>query len=106
MQPRIMAMAVAVTLVSASVADADTCLPSPAAVRKLQPNAWPQWTRQNGKRCWFAGKKPVATKAAPRRPKAARQPAPKAERDWDFQSGDPIWQQPWSMEYRWDAMRE
>jgi hypothetical protein len=102
MQPRIMALAVAAILISASLAEAATCLPSPAAVRRLQPKAWPQWTRgPEGKRCWFAGKKPVFARATPRRPKPAPRRTPKAEREWDFQSGDPIWQ-PWSMEYRWD----
>jgi hypothetical protein len=102
MRPRIMPLAVVAILVSASLADAATCLPSPAAVRKLQPKAWPQWTRgPDGKRCWFAGKKPVFAKAEPRRPKSAPQPTPNAAREWDLQNGDPIWQ-PWSMEHRWD----
>lgn len=107
MQPRIIVLAIVATLVSAPMASAETCLPSPAAVRKLQPKAWPQWTHQGGKRCWFAGKKRVFAKAAPRRSKPSRQPPPKAEREQDLQSGDPIWQQPpWTMEHRWEGIRQ
>jgi hypothetical protein len=70
-------------------------------VRKLQPKAWPKWTRgAQGARCWFAGKRPVFAKTAPR-PNPAPQPTQNSEREWDFQNGDPIWQT-WSMEYRWD----
>jgi hypothetical protein len=95
-----------------------TCLSSPADVRKLQPRAWPRWTYgANGERCWYAGKKRVLAKTAPRRnlpmpalaqqPRTPRQPTPTPEaatnalRVWDHQNGDPIWQ-PWTMEYRWD----
>jgi hypothetical protein len=81
-----MPLAIVATLVSASMADAATCLPSPAAVRKQQPKAWPQWTRgPEGKRCWFAGKRPVFARSAAR-PKPARQPAPKTKREWDFRT--------------------
>jgi hypothetical protein len=98
-----MPLAIVAILVSASMADAATCLPSPAAVRKLQPKAWPQWTRgPEGKRCWFAGKRPIFARSAAR-PKPARQPAPKTKREWDFQNDDPIWQQPWSVEHRWPS---
>jgi len=91
-----MALAVAASLASASPAEAATCLLSPAAVRSVQPNAWPQWTRgPHGKRCWFAGKK--SARAA-----ARGAHTPKPEREWDLQSGDPIWQR-WSVEDRWDA---
>jgi hypothetical protein len=101
LRARVLFGAVATILVPASLADAATCLPSPAEVHKLQPKAWPKWTRgAQGTRCWFAGKRPVFAKATPG-PKPARQRTPNAEREWDFQNGDPIWQ-PWSMEYRWD----
>jgi hypothetical protein len=90
--------AVAVILVFVPLADAATCLRSPAEVRKLYPKAWPRWTRRpQGKLCWVAGTKPVAAKVKPRT-KPARQV--KAERVWDLQNGDPVWQT-WSMEYRW-----
>ena len=93
--------AVAAILGSASPADTATCLPSPAEVRKQQPKAWPRWTRRvQGKRCWFAGRKPVFTKGTLRL-KPARQPTANAVREWDLENGDPIWQT-WSMEYRWD----
>jgi hypothetical protein len=93
------------------------CLPSAAAVRKLQPNAWPKWTYgPNRERCWYAGKKPVFAKAPSRRnplaraharqpaaeePAAASEAATTGMRAWDHQNGDPVWQ-PWVMEYRWD----
>ena len=39
-------------------ADASTCLPSAAAVRQENPNAWPSWTLRapghEGTRCWYA----------------------------------------------------
>jgi hypothetical protein len=93
--------AVAAILASASPADTATCLSSPAEVRKLQPKAWPRWTRRlQGKRCWFAGRKPVSAKTTVRlRP--ALHPRPNAQREWDLENGDPIWQT-WAMEYRWD----
>jgi hypothetical protein len=91
--------AVGAILVSVPLADAATCLRSAAEVRKAHPKAWPRWTRREGKLCWFAGTKPVFAKVK-QPPKRARQPAPKPEREWDLQNGDPIWQT-WSMEYRW-----
>jgi hypothetical protein len=101
MEPRILALAVAAILISASLADAATCLSSPAAVRSLQPRAWPQWTRgPGGKRCWFAGRKPGVAKAAAR---PARAPQKQSKPEPDLQSGDPIWQR-WSLEHRWDAI--
>jgi hypothetical protein len=88
------------------------CLPSPAAVRQVEPKAWPRWTRgPNGERCWFPGEKPVVAKTASRRNPVTRTPAQRttparepetnAVRVWDHQNGDPAWQ-PWVMEYRWD----
>jgi hypothetical protein len=103
MAPRIMPLAIVATLVSASIADAATCLPSPAAVRKQQPKAWPQWTRgPQGQRCWFAGRKTALVRGAARL-KPVRPAAPKTKREWDFQNDDPIWQQPWSVEHRWPS---
>ena len=92
--------AVAAIVVSASLADAASCLRSAAEVRKLHPKAWPRWNRRaQGKLCWFAGMKPTAAKTT-RRPKPVRHARPRTEREWDLQNGDPVWQT-WSMEYRW-----
>jgi hypothetical protein len=108
MQREMIALAVAATFLSAPTAEAASCLPSPAAVRKLQPRAWPKWTHgPKGERCWYAGKKPVLAEAAPRGKLVTRKlvmrtaapqrkPAPEVESDHHKQSP-----QAWALEYRW-----
>jgi hypothetical protein len=110
MQRRIIALAIAAIFLPASTAEAASCLPSAAAVRKVQPKAWPKWTYgPKGERCWYAGNKPVFTKRAshpvrvasrrnPPTRKPAPQPATNSQRDWEHH-GEKIW--PWAMEYRW-----
>jgi hypothetical protein len=53
-----------------------SCFTSAAAVRKVQPKAWPKWTRgPQGERCWYAGAKPAFAKRSERRAPSAAKPA-------------------------------
>ena len=108
MQREIIALAVAVTFLPTSTAEAASCLPSPAAVRKLQPKAWPKWTYgPTGERCWYAGEKPVFAEVAPRgklvtRKLAMRTAAPQRKPAGVGEPGHKKQSpQPWALEYRW-----
>jgi hypothetical protein len=88
-----------------SLVEAATCLPSAAAVRKEQPNAWPTWTYgPKGERCWYSGKKPVFAKAplqlVPSARKRVPHPKPSVVSELDDKTGAPV-AQPWALEYRW-----
>jgi hypothetical protein len=107
------------------------CLSSAAAVRQVQPKAWPKWTHgPRGERCWYAGAKPVFAKrshprASPTRiaakrasppvlekrasppvlesvARAAPQPAPVPAPEIDGRNRESA-PQPWALEYRWNG---
>jgi hypothetical protein len=98
------------------------CLPSAAAVRKVQPTAWPKWTYgPQGERCWYAGAKPRFAKRPQQRTRVTRiaarppslparqpasfvapRPAPAAVPELDGRNTEPA-PQPWALEYRWEG---
>jgi hypothetical protein len=100
-----------------------SCLTSAAAVRQVQPKAWPKWTYgPQGERCWYAGAKPVFAKRHHQRPsptrmaakrasppafepvaRAAPQPAPVPAPASDGRSHRESAPQPWALEYRWNG---
>jgi hypothetical protein len=99
------------------------CLSSAAAVRQVQPRAWPKWTYgPRGERCWYAGAKPVFAKRHHQRPsstrmaakrssppafepvaRAAPQPAPVPAPVSDGRSTSETAPPAWALEYRWNG---
>jgi hypothetical protein len=100
---KILVPALIAVLLSWSIAEAATCLPSAEAVRKVQPKAWPKWTYgPNREKCWYSGEKPVFAKAplqlTPARRASVPQPRPPAAPELDGQNSEPILR-PW----RWST---
>src|SRR5215475_14022323 len=84
-------------------ANAAPCFSSAAAVRKAYLKAWPKWTYDpHGGRCWYAGEKPVFTRAPPEPPnRPETQPTPAATPETVGRSSGAPARLPWQLEYRW-----